>query len=124
MTSPVSMNKLLAEVDRLGNELAGLLFIGRVVSYDARNGLAQIESLNYNYGSPLVIDNVAVLNHGDTFIDYPVHQSPEQSTSSNHDWNANIDDLVLVLRVSDQIYVMVGTVNALKNIKEVSEPGN
>ena len=118
-----SLLRILAEVDRLGNELGSLFIVGRLTAYDGTNGLAQIESLNFDYGTPLYVDNAIVLGHGDTFVPVPVGQIAQPSESVKYEWNANIGDLVLVIRVSEQIYVLVGTVNALKNVSNPNITG-
>ena len=113
------LRRIAEEVATLSDGYKNLFIIGKLISHDRNTGLARVESLNYNFDEPVYIEDVVILDHGNTYSNPLTGQIGPVEESAQHQWHASVGDLVLLIRVSDQIHILVGTVNALRNIQPV-----
>ena len=114
------LQSIARQLDKVITDHSTLIVIGRLVEYDKFSGLAKVESLNYRYTEPVILEDVIVLNHGNLY-ENPVTGSVEQpNQAQQHIWLGRAGDLVLLLRISNEVHVLLGTINALKNLPETT----
>ena len=107
---------IVEQLDNIISEFNNQFIVGKIDSYNISTGLARVQSLNFDFGESVYLDNVVVLNHGNLY-ENPVAGLFDQPNQANqHIMVMNQGELVLLLRISEHIYILLGTLNALRNI--------
>ena len=112
----MTLRGIVEQLDRIISDFDNQFIVGKIDSYDKVTGLARVQSLKTDFGEPVYLENVVVLNHGTLYENPAAGQYNQPNQAFQHIIIITPGELVLLLRISEQIYILLGTLNALRNI--------